>query len=130
MPQNSRGFTLVELLLVMVVLGVLATIVIPKFNKTRERAFVSSMQSDLRNLATAQEFYYSENNNFTYTNSLAALGFQESEGVDITFGEADNLGWSAVATHVASPIECAVFYGEAGPVGVATDVGVVTCDTP
>lgn len=127
MPDHSRGFTLVELLLVIVVLGVLATIVIPKFNKTRERAFISSMKSDLRNLATAQESYYSENNNFTYTNDLDALGFQKSEGVDITFSEADNVGWSAKATHDASATECAVFYGEAGPLDPAADVGVVSC---
>ena len=127
MPDNSRGFTLVELLLVMVVLGVLATIVIPKFNKTRERAYVSSMKSDLRNLATIQEVYYSESNNFTYTNDLTALGFHKSEGVDVLVGEADNRGWSATATHVASPTECAVFYGEAAAVNPASVAGVVTC---
>lgn len=127
MPEKSHGFTLVELLLVMVVLGVLATVVIPKFNKTRERAYVSSMKSDLRNLATVQESYYSEGNNFTYTNDLDALGFHKSDGVDIQFGDADNRGWSATATHVASPTECAVFYGEADPLDPATLPGVVTC---
>lgn len=127
MPKNAHGFTLVELLLVMVVLGVLATIAIPKFNKTRERAFVSSMKSDLRNLATAQEAYYSEGNNFRYTTSLGALGLQVSSGVDVSIGAADSRGWSATASHAASATECALFYGDAAAVDPATEPGVVTC---
>lgn len=126
MPKTAPGFTLVELLLVMVVLGVLATIVIPKFAETREKAFVSSMKADLRNLATAQESYYS-NGSYRYEASLSALGFEESEGVSISVGEATSTGWSAWATHTSTSWTCAIYTGDADLVAPATVSGVVAC---
>ena len=53
--QNRKGFTLIELLIVVVIIGILAAIAIPKFASTKEKAYLASMKSDLRNLATAQE---------------------------------------------------------------------------
>ena len=60
--RNSRGFTLIELLIVVVVIGVLAAIAIPKFGRTREKAIVASMKSDLKSLALAQESYSADHN--------------------------------------------------------------------
>ena len=57
---NRKGFTLIELLIVVVIIGILAAIAIPKFANTKEKAFVSTMKSDLRNLMTAEETYYVE----------------------------------------------------------------------
>jgi type IV pilus assembly protein PilA len=128
--RNAKGFTLIELLIVVVIIGILAAIAIPKFANTREKAYVSSMKSDLRNLATAQEIYYSENNNFTYTNSLATLEFTESDGVNVAINEATSTGWSASATHDATTWTCAVYYGDAAAVAPATQPGVVTCAKP
>ena len=53
--QNRKGFTLIELLIVVVIIGILAAIAIPKFANTKEKAYLASMKSDLRNLVTAQE---------------------------------------------------------------------------
>src|SRR5256712_12467623 len=53
--MSRNGFTLIELLIVVVIIGLLATIAIPKFSNTKEKAFVGTMKSDLRNLATAEE---------------------------------------------------------------------------
>ena len=55
---QRRGFTLIELLIVVVIIGILAAIAIPKFANTKEKAYVSAMKSDIRNLATAQETYF------------------------------------------------------------------------
>ncbi len=55
MSKNKKGFTLIELLIVVVIIGILAAIAIPKFANTKEKAYVASMKSDLRNMATAQE---------------------------------------------------------------------------
>src|SRR2546427_9305862 len=48
--MSRNGFTLIELLIVVVIIGLLATIAIPKFSNTKEKAFVGTMKSDLRNL--------------------------------------------------------------------------------
>ncbi len=51
--MNRKGFTLIELLIVVVIIGILAAIAIPKFANTKEKAYLASMKSDLRNLITA-----------------------------------------------------------------------------
>ena len=56
--KNRKGFTLIELLIVVVIIGILAAIAIPKFASTKEKAYLASMKSDLRNGATAEEGYF------------------------------------------------------------------------
>jgi len=55
---NRKGFTLIELLIVVVIIGILAAIAIPKFASTKEKAYLASMRSDLRNLATTEEGFF------------------------------------------------------------------------
>ena len=62
--SNRKGFTLIELLIVVVIIGILAAIAIPKFANTKEKAVVASMKSDLRNLVTAQEGFFSDNQDY------------------------------------------------------------------
>ena len=59
--MSRTGFTLIELLIVVVIIGILAAIAIPKFASTKEKAYLASMKSDLRNGATAQEGYFADN---------------------------------------------------------------------
>ena len=49
LPTHRRAFTLIELLIVVVIIGILAAIAIPKFSNTKEKAYVAQMKSDLRN---------------------------------------------------------------------------------
>src|SRR4051812_2594154 len=83
MLKKQQGFTLIELLIVIVIIGILAAIAIPKFGKTREKAYFKAMMSDLRNLQSQQEVYYSNPaNNYTYSSSVGALpDFTKSQGV-------------------------------------------------
>ncbi len=97
LQQKRKGFTLIELLIVVVIIGILAAIAIPKFSSTKEKAYVASMKSDLRNLATAQEGYFSDN--LAYTQTLADMQFVPSTGVSITVDAASGSGWRATATH-------------------------------
>ncbi len=58
--KNRKGFTLVELLVVVAIIGILAAIAIPQFAAYRTRAYNGSTQSDLRNFKTAMEAYYAD----------------------------------------------------------------------
>jgi len=53
----KSGFTIVELLVVIVVIGILATITIVSFNGINQKAIVASLQSDLSNAATTLKLY-------------------------------------------------------------------------
>ena len=78
---DRKGFTLIELLIVVVIIGILAAIAIPKFANTKEKAVVASMKSDLRNLVTAQESFFTDNQDYaggtdpaTQSNGKAGAG--------------------------------------------------------
>jgi type IV pilus assembly protein PilA len=58
--RNKKGFTLIELLIVVVIIGILAAIAIPKFAATKDKAKLASVKTDLRNMMTAQEAYFSD----------------------------------------------------------------------
>ena len=132
MLKGRQGFTLIELLIVVVIIGILAAIAIPKFSATREKAYFSAMKSDLKNLQSQQEIYYSSPaSGYSYTDVAADLDFAASSGVTATIGVANQTGWSATAVHAAlddGTQSCAVFVGEAAAVDPATTPGVVTCE--
>jgi len=122
--MNRKGFTLIELLIVVVIIGILAAIAIPKFANTKQKAIVASMKSDLRNLVTAQEAFFSDNNDYagsmsplTQTNGVGGAGtlvFSPSTGNVVTITYVNAAGWSATALNPAvttNPTNCGVFTG-------------------
>lgn len=120
------GFTLIELMMVVVIIGLLASVLIPRFANSRQKAFMASMKSDLRNLATAEENYFYDY--ASYTTSVGALAsYRPSTGVTITINEATMGGWSATASHANVARQCYLFVGNASPVGAATQEGQVAC---
>ena len=126
MPHSSRtGFTLIELLIVIVIIGILASIAIPKFANTKEKAYVATMKSDLRNLVTAEEGYFAEGQ--AYTSDLAAAGFSPSKNVTVVVSNVSGNGWQAAATHLnAAGRVCDVYVGDAATGAGETD-GVPVC---
>ncbi|MEO2105014.1 MAG: prepilin-type N-terminal cleavage/methylation domain-containing protein [Actinomycetota bacterium] len=109
--KDEEGFTLIELLVVVIIIGILAAIAIPTFLNQREQAWVSQMESDLRNAATVQETLYASGN--TYVTFAAATGaidmdgdgatdFTTSTDVTLTGTSGDRNNFCINATHAAT----------------------------
>ena len=64
---KNRGFTIVELLIVIVVIGILAAIVIVAFNGIQERAKWSKLQSDISSINKVVQMYYAQNGSYPAT---------------------------------------------------------------
>jgi prepilin-type N-terminal cleavage/methylation domain-containing protein len=128
MRTSNRGFTLIELLIVVVIIGILSAIAIPKFASTKERAFLATMKSDLRNLVTAQEAYLSDNGAY-YGGAIpnVAFPYRPSTGTTVTMVSIVGGGWSATAAYTGTSKTCAIFYGNAAVLAPATANGEPKC---
>ena len=131
MRRATKGFTLIELLIVIVIIGILATIAIPKFTKTKSKGYGAMVKSDIRNLMTAQESYFADNNLYATLAQLAAENrYSPSTGVNLTIANQTATGWSATAAHsgLVELAACGVFVGSAAPPNAACTVdGEVAC---
>ena len=66
-PNRSRGFTLVEIMIVVVIIGLLATMAIPAFQKVRQSSQDKAVLNNARQLSAASDQYYLENGVSTVT---------------------------------------------------------------
>jgi prepilin-type N-terminal cleavage/methylation domain-containing protein len=99
--RSKRGFTLLELLVVMLMISVLATIALASYPYMREKAGDAAAKSDLKNAAIVQEEYYGDNQTYADQTELDAA-FVGSANVTLTVVSADMGGYEMSATHSAS----------------------------
>ncbi|HEY6107888.1 MAG TPA: prepilin-type N-terminal cleavage/methylation domain-containing protein [Gemmatimonadales bacterium] len=121
--RAAPGFTLVELIIVMAIIGLLATIVVPKF-AARDRALVATMKTDLRNLLTQEEARKIDSG--SYITSFPPTIWSPSTGVTGPTITLTADGWTASVGHLSSPRTCAIFVGSTA-LAPATQEGVPTC---
>ncbi len=70
--QTQKGFTLIELMIVVAIIGILASIAIPQFSSFRAKAFNSSAISDLHGVSLAQEGLFTDYQRYGSTQATAA----------------------------------------------------------
>ena len=108
------------------IVGIMAAIAVPKFAKQKQKAIVASMKSDLRNLVTAEEAFFSDNNDYAgaavataQVNGVGGAGkvsFVPSTGNVLVLTWVSASGWKATMTNPAVtgvPATCGIYTGPA-----------------
>jgi len=120
MSAHNKGFTLIEILLVALILGTVAAVAIPHFAGTRESSYEAAMKADLRVAAIYEEQYAAENHGQYFggiaTERSPISGYAPTKDITVTLTAFNILGsrlgdWTGIARHAHTLQTCAIRAG-------------------
>ena len=114
-------------MIVVVIIGILAAVAIPKFAATKGKAHFAGMTSDLHNLVTAEEAFFSDSS--AYTTNLASMNnYKTSTGVNAPTITVGSGFWSATVSHTQiTGKTCAIAVNPANPNSATAGDGEPVC---
>jgi type IV pilus assembly protein PilA len=90
--RTNAGFTLLELLVVVSIIGIMASIAIPQYASYRARGFDAIVESQVRHVATGQEAFYAGNSRYTDdVNDLEGMVIDEGVTISLSAGNSGDL---------------------------------------
>ncbi|MDP9204387.1 MAG: prepilin-type N-terminal cleavage/methylation domain-containing protein [Gemmatimonadota bacterium] len=132
MAGYQKGFTLIEILMVVVVIGTLTAIAVPRYSASKNTAVAAVMMADLRSAAMYEEQFAADNHGqyFSGTATLDAPlnGFVPSPNVTVSLTAFNILGsqladWTAIARYRQSSQSCEL---RSGMITCTTDNSLTT----
>jgi type IV pilus assembly protein PilA len=132
MAGNRKGFTLIEIVMVLVMVSILAGVAIPRYAGAKDKAYVAAMEADLHIVAIYEEQYAADNHgqyfSGTATTDAPLNGFTPSKDVKVTLTAFNILGsrladWTAIARHRQTSQSCEM---RAGTITCTSDNSLAT----
>lgn len=118
MSRRRKGFTLIELMVVVLFIGILVGIAVPKLGASRDKAKLADVLSDVRNAETAEEAYFADSGRYgTYADLQTASNFTVSPETSMTISPATS-GYTVDASNgsiTAGTNSCTVKVGSGAP---------------
>jgi prepilin-type N-terminal cleavage/methylation domain-containing protein len=121
LADNRKGFTLIEVVIAALVIGILAAVAVPRLAASKDKAYIAAMKADLHTIAILEEQYAADNHgqyfSGTATSDAPLNGFTPSKGVTMTLTAFNILGsqladWTAVVKHSQTTESCEMHAGE------------------
>jgi type IV pilus assembly protein PilE len=99
--RSNRGFTLIELMIVVVIIGILAAIAVPKFNEVSKRSKEAEAAPVLKQLRTLQERYLQ-------AEGVYAASITDLEGAAVNFADGKYYSFNMGAASASAFVACAI----------------------
>ena len=121
MADNRKGFTLIEVVIAAVVIGIVAAVAVPRLSASKDKAYAAAMMADLHTVAIFEEQYAADNHgqyfSGTATSDTPLNGFTPSKNVTMTLTAFNILGsqladWTATVKHSQTSESCEMRAGE------------------